>query len=192
MRENFSETHNLKRAKALTREYRKEFGIQAVITDGAGRILAGRLACNRCNKVDCAALRCRIVSESLRWGTPFMDLCPHGSMIWGVPMITNQQMVGGLVASSPIRGTPNMTTLRTASDGLLAMAGEFNLTNLSWLAEHRIKAEQERQKAEAIHDSKEGDYDHIRAVYLQEEPALIAAIRKGERGVARVIINRIP
>jgi AraC-like DNA-binding protein len=84
-----------------------------------------------------------------------------------------------------------MTLLRAAADGLLEMAGEFNLTNLFWLVAHRTKAEQERQKAEAIHDSKEGDYDHIRAVYLQEEPALIAAIRKGERGAARGIINRI-
>ncbi len=186
-----SELLDMSRAKALAREYRKLFGIHAIVTDDKGRILNGRLGCAHCAAVECEPLRCRIVSESLRWGAPFMDLCRRGSMIWGVPLIINQQLVGGLIAAMPMKGKPRMVSIREASDGLMALAGEYNLTNLAWLAEHRYKADQERHKAEAIHEAKEGDYDHIRAVYLQEEPALIAAIRKGERGEARAIINRI-
>lgn len=181
----------LEPAKALLRAYGRRYGIHGVVTDARGTILAGRLGCGPCLDKVCIPLRCRIVTESLRWGTPFTDLCPRGAMMWGVPMILNQRVVGGLIASVPMRGRPSMKRLRTAADGLLAMAIDGNLTNAYWLGQHRAKAEQERQKAEAIHDAKLGDYDHIRAVYLQEEPALIAAIRKGERGVARGILNRI-
>ena len=84
-----------------------------------------------------------------------------------------------------------MAAIRTAADALLSMTESLNLTNAAQLATRRAQAERERQRAEAIHDAKGTGYDHIRAVYLQEEPALIAAIRKGERGAARDIINRV-
>lgn len=178
-------------ARDLIRDYRKRYGCSVVATNAHGKILEGTLECRGCSAIECEGLRRRIIAESLRWGVPFMDLCQRGRMLWGVPLMVNQRLVGGWIASSREKGGAGMTPVRAAADALLAMAEKLNLTNAALLATHRAQAERERQKAEAIHDAKGTDYDHIRAVYLQEEPALIAAIRKGERGVARDIINRV-
>ena len=167
---------------ALLREYRKLFGFTLLVTDAEGVSRDGDNAAE-----DCARRR-RIITETLRWGTPFIDLCPRGRLMWGMPLMTNQQITGGLVAMAPARAVERV---REAADALLAMAEHHNLTNRALLAAQRAEAERERQRAEAIHSIKGADYDAIRSVYLQEEPALIAAIKKGERGEARAIINRI-
>jgi AraC-like DNA-binding protein len=49
----------------------------------------------------------------------------------------------------------------------------------------------ERRRAEAIHLVKLADATNVRAMYLAEEPALLAAIRRDDRGEARSILNRI-
>jgi len=179
------------KARQLIRDYRKQYGFSVVITDPDGTIVMGTPDCGDCVASKCHALRHRVVAESLRWGAPFMDLCPRGHMLWGVPLMENQRLIGGGIATCRVRGNQGMTSIRLAADALLAMVEQLNLTNAALLATHRVQAERERQKAEAIHDYKGGDYDHIRAFYLREEPALIAAIRRGDRGVARGIINRI-
>lgn len=174
---------------ALIREYRKQFGFALFLTDTTGRIRAGQRGCSGCQRQpDCLALRQRIIAEALRWGTPFIELCPQGSLLWGVPTMTNQQVTGGLIATAPARA---LEKVRRAADALLELAEKRNLTNGALLAARRAEAERERRKAEAIHSVKGIDYDAIRSVYLQEEPALIAAIKKGERGAARAIINRV-
>lgn len=182
---------SLRQARLLIRDYRKQCGFSAAVTDAQGSIQAGTLDCGGCSATECKVLCRRIVAESLRWGAPTMDLCPRGRMLWGVPLMVNQRLVGGAIAAGRAKGKQEMSSVRAAADALLAMVEKRNLTNAALLATHRAKAERERQKAEAIHDAKGTDYDHIRAVYLQEEPALIAAIRKGERGAARGIINRV-
>jgi len=176
---------------AVRREYARRFGFRTAFTDVEGRVCAGAMDCGRCSASHCQALRRRIVEESFRWGESFMDLCPCGRMLWGIPVMVNQWIQGGLVASAEAGGGKRLTQLREAAEGLLTLALEYNLTNGALLATNRAQADRERQKAEAIHDAKTVDYDHIRAVYLQEEPALIAAIREGERGTARAIINRV-
>ncbi len=181
----------LLQARDLIRDYRKQCGFSAVVTDAQGVIVDGTLACRACSRGACTEVFRRIVAESRRWGTPFMDLCPEGRLLWGVPLMVNQQLVGGCIASKRAAGRQGMAVVRAAADALLSLAEKRNLTNAALLATNRAQAERERQKAEAIHDAKGTGYDHIRAVYLKEEPALIAAIRKGERGTARDIINRV-
>ena len=181
----------LRQYTAMVAAYRRRFGFSAVITDTEGALLAGRLGCGHNTPATCNALRRRIVSESLRWGEPFMDLCPRGFLVWGIPLMVNQRVVGGMVASARVQDPLQTAPIRQAAEGLLALAGEHNGVNLAWLARNRIKADQERRRAEVIHDTKGRGYDNIRAVYLQEEPALIDAIRNGARGEARAIINRI-
>ena len=174
---------------ALLREYRKRFDFALFLTDAEGRLRVGRPGCTGCKQQsDCLALRRRLIAEALRWGAPFIDLCPHGWLLWGVPAMTNQQVTGGLMATAPAQA---MARVHAAAEALLTMADQHNLTNGALLAAHRHAAERERRKAEAIHSVKGVDYDAIRSVYLQEEPALIAAIKKGERGAARAIINRV-
>ena len=167
---------------ALLREYRKRFGFALLVTDAEGVIRDGE------NTADECARRQRIITETMRWGTPFIDLCPRGRLMWGVPLMTNQQVTGGLIATAPARAVERV---RAAAEALLVLAEQYNLINGALLAAQRAEAERERRRAEAIHSIKGADYDAIRSVYLQEEPALIAAIKKGERGEARAIINRV-
>ena len=167
---------------ALLREYRKRFGFTLLVADMEGFVRAGD------NTADDRARRRRIITETLRWGTPFIDLCPRGRLMWGVPLMTNQQVTGGLIT---VASAQAVERVREAADALLTLAEQHNLTNRALLFAQRATAERERQRAEAIHRIKGADYDAIRSVYLQEEPALIAAIKKGERGVARAIINRV-
>ena len=166
----------------VVREYRKRFGFLLLVTDAEG------VSGDRENAAEDRERRQRIITETLRWGTPFIDLCPRGRLMWGVPLMTNQQVTGGLIAMAPAQAVERV---RAAADALLVLAEQQNLTNGAFLAARRAEAERERQRAEAIHSVKGADYDAIRSVYLQEEPALIAAIKKGERGEARAIINRI-
>jgi AraC-like DNA-binding protein len=74
---------------------------------------------------------------------------------------------------------------------LLELVEEANLTNADYLRARREESNREREKAEAIHGIKDRLYDSIRNLYLREEPGLLAAIKRGERPVAREIINRV-
>jgi AraC-like DNA-binding protein len=108
----------------------------------------------------------------------------------------NQRLCGGLVVvgvklDRPSRAGTLDRRLLGASRQLLELATRHDLTNAALLAAHRHAARRERDRAEAIHELKDRLHDDIRSTYLHEEPALLAAIRRGERPEARRIINRI-
>lgn len=116
--------------------------------------------------------------------------------LWAVPVLQNQQLLGGLlVAGIALRRPAQAGNLDRkivdACGRLLELATERNLTNAALLAERRQFARREREKAEALHALKDGLHDDIRSTYLHEEPALLAAIRRGERTEARHILNRV-
>jgi AraC-like DNA-binding protein len=86
---------------------------------------------------------------------------------------------------------PLSETLTYACNGLLEIAEKYNLTNISFLKLNRIAAFVEREKAEAIHESKNKNYSDLQQLYHLEEPSLLHAIQQGERNQARAIINRL-
>ena len=147
-----------------------------------------------------ASLRRQAIMEALRWGEPCLVLDPGGCLLWAVPLMNNEQVTGGLVVEGvallrdDVRDAdvPNRSgRIREACLGLLDMAVCHNLTNASRLKIARLAAEQERFRAEALHQVKIECLDTVREVYLREEPALLAAIKRGERPAAREIINRV-
>jgi YesN/AraC family two-component response regulator len=71
------------------------------------------------------------------------------------------------------------------------MTERENLTNASALALRRREYRDEQQRAYAIHSFKSQGHTGIRELYLREEPALFSAIRAGDRGQAREILNRV-
>ena len=66
-----------------------------------------------------------------------------------------------------------------------------NLTNAALLQLNRMDLGRETERAQAIHILKASTYDSIREVYLREEPALLSAVKRGERQEARKILNRV-
>ena len=114
--------------------------------------------------------------------------------------MSNEQVTGGLVVESVAllpedeedSDVPGRSgRIREACLALLELAVRHNLTNASRLKIARQAAEQERFRAEALHQVKIECLDTVREVYLREEPALLAAIKRGERPAAREIINRV-
>lgn len=186
--------------RELSARYRRLHGLTLLEVATDGTIVRGAPCQARCAETPaCQESRRHAVAEALRWGEPCVNLCPAGSIIWGLPLMHNDQLTGGLVVVSALtegdaaegRARSAAHRIRAACGGLLELAETRNLTNSARLQLNRLAAGRERERAEAIHASKGHSFDDIRAVYLREEPALLAAIRRGERERAREIINRV-
>jgi len=180
----------------IARAYYRAWGLRCVMANAHGAVVAGRSACAATHP-ECAAIRKRAIEEALRWGEPSMLLCPTGQVIWAVPVMENSVVIGGLVVEQVSVGhdergrAMSPGNIRRAALDLLTMAEEANLTNAALLELRRTAAERESERAEAIHEVKDHNYQSIRDIYLVEEPQLIAAIKRGDRPIAREIINRI-
>jgi AraC-like DNA-binding protein len=110
-------------------------------------------------------------------------------------VMTNSVVTGAIVAEKAVVGSDNdplsPQELRLAVADLLNMAEEANLTNAALLELRRDAARRESERAEAIHETKGQDYQSIRDLYLREEPALLSAIKRGDKPAAREIVNRV-
>lgn len=106
-------------------------------------------------------------------------------------------MIGALVAhaSEPqiFAGEGDRPPLdtRRACETLRLLLEAENLTNATLLRIRREEYQREQERAYAIHDFKTHEHQSVRELYLREEPALFSAIRSGDFGVAREILNRI-
>lgn len=184
----------------IERTYQRQFDLSVACIDLAGDIIHGKTNCKGCasRAPQHRQARCMAVKEALQWGAPSMSLCPDGLIIWGVPIMHNNLHIGGLVVSGvttdPSEPPSTRRTglqIKQACEGLLQLAEEFNLTNATFLHLRRTETNREQEHAEAIHALKHQFYDSIRSIYLREEPDLLAAIKRGDRPVARAIINRV-
>jgi AraC-like DNA-binding protein len=185
----------------LRREYRESCGMDLQACDAEGRTVFSSPRCGAApctEKAACDRARWMAIREALRWGEPCVNLCPRGNALWGMPVMVNNECVGGLiVAGVPLERIPSRARpasparVRRACEELSALVVRFNLVSSALLEMRRSQSERERKKAEAIHELKTDMHDSIREIYLREEPSLLAAIRQGDRGGAREILNRV-
>lgn len=172
--------------------YLEESGFQALVVDGTGLPAIPPTAKASKSRV---RWRCDLLREALRWGEASVMSDEAGLVGWGVPLMTNSLVTGGLIVENVTldEQDPADTSqkIRQACTLLLSMAEKTNLTNAEFLKIRREESRREKEKAEAIHVLKGGLYDSIRDLYLREEPGLLAAIKRGERRAAREIINRV-
>lgn len=144
-----------------------------------------------------ADVRRLAVAEALRWGEPAVEPGPHETVVWAVPIMLNAKLLGGLVAGMAETqlfrkgGHTPLLDVRAACTDLRRLAEELNLTNPAALEIRRSEYQREQARAEAIHSLKASRHYDLRAMYLLEEPRLIASIRRGDRGEAREILNRL-
>lgn len=182
--------------ESLAAAYLDVWGLRCVLTDPDGAIIGGEAPHSGCGAdTDCADSRKQALNEALRWGEPSMILCPAGFVIWAVPVMDNSVVTGAIVVEKAMVGTDrdplSPEQLRGAVIDVLAMAEEANLTNAALMELKRTAARRESERAEAIHEVKGQKYQSIRDLYLLEEPALISAIKRGDRPAAREILNRV-
>ena len=137
------------------------------------------------------------IDEALRWGEPAVQPAPCETVVWAVPLLLNQKLYGGLVAGIDEAhlfrraSTTPLIDVRAACTALRELAQRHNLTNAALLESRRHEYRREQTRAEAIHANKAYPVYDIRALYLLEEPAIIAAVKKGDRTQAREILNRL-
>jgi AraC-like DNA-binding protein len=132
------------------------------------------------------------ISEAVRWGEATIRTAPGGCLAWGVPLMVNDRLLGGLVVEvDEERVFDGELDAPRIGRALREAVEQRNLTNTALLAAHREKHERERRRAEAIHEMKLQSHQSLRRTYLQEEPELIAAIRQGDMPAARRILDRL-
>ncbi len=180
----------------FARAYRRATGLPVGLVDPAGRWLIRPPGSAATDPPAARTLRRHAVAEALRWGEPCVSCDDHGLALWAMPVMANQTLLGGLVVADiplhrPKRPGALDRRILAACHRLATLAVRHNLANATLLAERRQLARREREKAEALHSLKDRLHDDIRSIYLREEPALIAAIRRGERTAARGAINRV-
>ncbi len=179
----------------LALEYRRRTGFPLAAIDTAGKWI-GRKTRSSVHEAAKQGERAQALSEALRWGEPSVVCDIQGHVLWAVPVMRNQDVLGGLLVLGgelrrPLVAGSLDLRIGTACRELLQLAIDHNLTNATLLAQQRALARREREKAEALHSLKDGLLDDIRSIYLMEEPALLAAIRRGEKAEARKVINRV-
>jgi AraC-like DNA-binding protein len=181
----------------IAAEHRRATRLPLRAIDLQGAQLRGPDRCGPCrHAAACQSFRAQAIVEATKWGEPCVLSCPRGHALWAVPVMNNQRLRGGLLVAGvnlrrPRRAGALDRKILHACRVLLDLATAHNLTNIAHLAAHRQAARREHEKAEAIHALKDRLHDDIRSTYLHEEPALLAAIRRGERTEARRILNRV-
>ncbi len=184
----------------IARAYVSEWEVGLCAVDAEGRIVYDNGPCVGCAEADeeaCREARAFAVSEGLRWGEPSVTPCPCGRMLWAVPLMRNNETTGGLVANAPQQQVLNDSedlppfNLPRVCAHLRTLAEKRNLTNAAALQINRRSYHDEQQRAHAIHAFKNDVHYSIRELYMREEPALMAAIRSGDRSAAREILNRL-
>lgn len=179
----------------LRRRYERKWGVKLAILDTDGVLVMGWLPENGEN-AEFRRLFKMQMHEAMRWGDAPFDLLPDGSMVWVIPIMLNQRLMGGVAAHIARRrlypgdGDEPSVNVRDAAVELRLLVEEENLTNAALLETRREQYMSERRHAEAIHAFKAYSPD-FRTIYIREEPALMTAIRKGDREEARNLLNRI-
>lgn len=181
----------------LASEYRRDWPVRMCVVDarGARRFASGWWTGR--DRPEHRELLAFNVQEGLRWGEPTVSYCPDQRLYWTVPLMLNATLLGGLVAGLneddlfPRGIDRSPLDLQQACRRLRELAERENLTNAALLALHRAESRREHQRAEALHTLKLDGITSVRQLYLREEPQLLAAVRRGDRGEARLILNRI-
>lgn len=181
----------------LLSKYSTNHGFGFVICDQMGRITlgeVGKTACSCQGLSDCQ--RIEAAKQTLSFGEPIIGLCcENGFAQWAVPLMFNSELNGALVVQGIDleSGERNiLRRVRKASQALLKMAIEENLTNAAALQLAREQAIKGQEHFLLIEASKEAwSKDELRTTYLREEPSLLTAIKEGHTQQARSILNRI-
>ena len=182
---------------SLKKAYKKSWGISLQLTEPDGDGGNNITFCELCGLPECREIRKLVITEALRWGEPVIKLCAGRHFIWAVPVMFNREVLGGIIAEVPEdtvfpdnTGKASLDIVKASSD-LMRLAGGFNLTNLDLLESRQAFNKKEEYRAHSIHYFKALGISGIREMYSQIEPALLSAIRHGDKIEARGQINNL-
>lgn len=181
----------------LARQYRTAWAVRvaAVAADGSRRLSSGWW--RGPDPAGRRELMAFVVQEALRWGEPTITYGEGGDFYWAVPLMHNAALLGGIVATMhedvlfPGESSTPSADLRRACSELRRLAERLNLTNAALLEARRWTYACEQDRAELLQTSKLERPLGVRQLYLQAEPQLMAALRRGDRPQARMVLNQI-
>lgn len=112
----------------LLRDYRRESGFRAIEVDAVGRARGGIRAGNAGD-----AWRAALFGEAVRWGEACVMTDDRGVAGWGIPLMTNSIVTGGIIVENVALddGDPAEISRRiqSAAEHLLAKMESSNITN---------------------------------------------------------------
>lgn len=176
---------------ALARQYRSRYGFTPRLFDAEGLPLDHKAA------PDPGAILQATRATLTEGSTVIIDRGGDHRLplLWAVPLMLNEAVVGAVAVAGPVLDDgmedDALSRLRESADGLLRMMREANLINASRLDQARQRAGRERHKAEAIHLVKSSGFASIRELYGDLEDDFLTAIRRGNTGDARELLNRV-
>ena len=120
-----------------------------------------------------------------------------GAFAWVCPLTVNGTAIGGLVAWITERdlfphGTRAPTLdVRTACRSLIDAATAAQLTDRALLDARLVEHRREQERAGLLHRLKHDAQGGVAAAYLAVESELVEALRAGDRGRGRNLVNRV-
>jgi len=178
-------------------EYEAAFALTVRLVDSRGNLIAGPFHETNC---PCRSLsperRWDAVEQTLYWGETVINVCcDEGYAMWGVPVMHNNEVIGGLcVQGVDLEADPSpegASEIQNAADSLLERALRANHTSRAAIDLARERANREKARFYALEEAKQFTTYDLRSLYLREEPLLLSAIKQGDSGEARSILNRI-
>jgi AraC-like DNA-binding protein len=188
---------DLKDFAALKKAYKKSWGIDLKLTGPDGKGHNDNNICLDYGLPECLEIRRLVITEALRWGEPVIKLCSRKRFLWGLPLMANRLVTGGVIAEisedmvfPDDSGKPGLDIVKAAVD-LLRLAGLYNLTNIDLLENKQAYYKKEELRAHSIQYFKTLGISEIRDMYSRIEPDLLLAIRQGNKKEARGHINTL-
>lgn len=180
----------------LRQAYLEQFGFPLLYADASGRVCSGETQPTECScRSQSDQRRLESAKQTLYWGETIINLCcDDGFAMWSVPVMHNNTLRGclfvqGVELESEDRA--DAANIQKGADALLEWAIRDNLISTAEIELSRQRAENEKARFYALEQSKHFTADDLRSLYLREEPELLMAIKQGEKGEARGILNRI-
>ena len=94
--------------KKLSQEFRLKTGLPLILVNLKGDIVHGSNSCDLCGKIlgntnmmlikNCRMKMISTVKEAFRWGEGYITTCPIGLIMFGIPIVQNKKLLGGLLS----------------------------------------------------------------------------------------------
>lgn len=182
----------------ISEAYENEYGYSLVYCDNQGLLIYGLPECQAfpCNAC-CAELRRTVLEEALNCGRPVVHTCGDSHGLWGVPVMLNNNLCGGLVVvGAELAKPPNATesdesSLADACQGLLSLAAKYNIVNLAFLESRNNKPLRMDRFSKPFYLETDQAVSQMQKYLSDQEPILLESIRNRDQEAAREKLEEI-
>ena len=181
----------------INREYKARYNYSLVHCDNQGHLIYGMPECGDHLTCDgkCADYRRAVLEEALNCGRPMMRACGERLGMWGVPVMFNNLMCGGLVVAGASIDGDESDIPQEQSDalckGLLSIAARYNVVNLPLLESRANKLMSLDRFKHPLTFAAGETVAQLRSFLMEKELPLLESVRNRNQQAARVYIDEI-